>query len=40
MTAETIKQEEIVQRQLTLMRKGYRFGKWKAERDELYERTN
>ena len=34
------KQEEIAQRQLGLMKKGFKLGKWKINRDELHERTN
>lgn len=34
------KQEEIAQRQLGLMRKGFKLGKWKINRDELHERAN
>ena len=34
------KQEEIAQRQLGLMRRGFKLGKWKINRDELHERDN
>ncbi|HLD72187.1 MAG TPA: hypothetical protein VJA23_01240 [Candidatus Nanoarchaeia archaeon] len=34
------KQEEISQRQLTLLKTGFKLGKWKFNRDELHERTN
>ena len=34
------KEEEIAQRQLQLLKKGYRFGKYKFSRDELHERYN
>ena len=33
-------QTEIAQRQLALMRKGFRFGKYKFDREELHERRN
>ena len=33
-------EEEIAQRQLQLLKKGYRFGKYKFSRDELHERQN
>lgn len=32
------KQEEISQRQLGLMKKGFKLGTWKINRDELHER--
>ncbi len=34
------KQEEISQRQLALLKTGFKLGKWKFNRDELHERTN
>ena len=34
------KEMEITNRQLNLLQKGYRFGKYKFNRDELHERDN
>ena len=34
------KEEEIAQRQLQLLKKGYHLGKYKFSRDELHERDN
>ena len=34
------KDEEIAARQMKLMEKGFHFGKWKFNRDKLYEREN
>ncbi len=40
MTMITIEQEEIALRQLGLMKKCFKLGKWEMNRDELHDRVN